>query len=130
MPTTNWFYPKPADVDLANLLSADVRAGLRMDLNRPLGDGTDNNSNKIVDEPNEPLDSATNDRTAYARTLYVLMMALVDPDWYPYWDHYRLGSTPAAAGATDRHAARAKALAQWAVNVVDYRDPRLHHDPL
>ncbi|MEN0111046.1 MAG: hypothetical protein AAF805_10010, partial [Planctomycetota bacterium] len=51
----------PADVRLVTpplmsyggLLAPEVLAGRRMDLNRPLGDGRDNNGNGIVDEPAE-----------------------------------------------------------------------------
>ena len=56
-------------------------------------------------------------RHAYARHLYVLMMALTDPDWYPP------GTPPAPPYPSPQHdAARAKGIAQWAVNVVDFRD--------
>ncbi|MCA9241018.1 MAG: hypothetical protein KDA37_12495, partial [Planctomycetales bacterium] len=35
------------------LLAPEVLAGLKMDLNRPFGDGKDNNGNGVVDEPTE-----------------------------------------------------------------------------
>lgn len=35
------------------LLAPELLSGLRMDLNRPLGDGRDNNGNGVVDEPSE-----------------------------------------------------------------------------
>jgi len=44
-----------------------------------------------------------------ARHLYVLAMTLVDP-------------LPTTAMPEDRQA-RARRLAQWAINVVDFRDP-------
>ncbi|MEX2167919.1 MAG: hypothetical protein WD851_01290 [Pirellulales bacterium] len=37
----------------AQLLPPDILAGLKMDLNRPFGDGRDNNGNGVVDEPLE-----------------------------------------------------------------------------
>lgn len=38
---------------LGQLMPPDVMAGLKMDLNRPFGDGRDNNGNGVVDEPLE-----------------------------------------------------------------------------
>lgn len=48
----------PADVQILNdiaeqLLPPEVLAGYKMDVNRPFGDGRDNNGNGIVDEPIE-----------------------------------------------------------------------------
>ncbi|MEX2118549.1 MAG: hypothetical protein WD847_02990 [Pirellulales bacterium] len=50
----------PADWnrEAANLLSPDLVAGLRMDINRPFGDGLDNNNNNVVDEVLETLSGA------------------------------------------------------------------------
>ena len=53
------------------------------------------------------------------------MMGLVDEDWFPYWDTDILQNDyPAASNNTNlrHHRARARAIAQWAVNVVDFRD--------
>lgn len=121
-----------------DLLSPDLRAGLRMDINRVFGDGNDNNSNDVVDEPGE-YDSEflqqvnasgtaaftttkldlNNDgvfdakdeqsRQLFARHLYVLAMAIVDVE-----------GIKSSLGINDTDAARM--IAQWAVNVVDFRD--------
>lgn len=122
--------------DLWVLFPPDVLAGLKMDINRPLGDGRDNNNNGVVDEPAEALagqDSwayrtatgttpavpfdydfdglpgATEDpRQALARHLYVLMMTVADLGYLDSLTGNRLNT--------------ARMLAQWAVNVVDFRD--------
>jgi len=171
-------------VNIAELLGTDLLSGLRMDLNRPFGNGVDDDGDGIVDEPSERLTlaaagrfemfSATarfdhdNDgweyrdydgsgtidaaednpslpgalaehleaspvhdriyeyRQAYARHLYVLMMALVDEAWYPEWDPFiarQLNTnTSFVPSAVDRQQARARAIAQWAINVVDFCD--------
>ena len=115
-----------------SLVSWDLALGLRMDVNRPFGDGLDNDSNGVVDEPGEyqaeiaadvygtkgsafeqqcltnghDVDGdgdADNDdqqraRELFARHLYVLARTMA-PALPP------------------------KDAAQWAVNVVDMRDP-------
>ena len=44
----------PADLySFGGLLAPEVLAGLKMNLNRPFGDGRDNNGNGVVDEPQE-----------------------------------------------------------------------------
>ena len=43
----------PALMSYGGLLAPEVLAGLKMDLNRPFGDGRDNNGNGVVDEPQE-----------------------------------------------------------------------------
>ncbi len=123
LPSTTYFYPEPMNVDNSTLLSTDVLSGLRLDLNRPFGDGKDNDANFIVDEPNEPDDEATNYRHFYARSLYILMMALVAPDWYPEWDEQIQAKEENAEIGALRAEARARAIAQWAINIVDFRDP-------
>ncbi len=157
--------------EMSKLLSPDLADGLRMDINRAIGNGRDDDNNGVVDEPGENegafwasgdtrLDAFTgNDGNEYgtfrddpilledrnndglsnaadltmigitgvvdtpdefvtihnlrrqllARHLYVLAMTLVDP-------------LPTAATAADRQA-RARRLAQWAINIVDFRDP-------
>ncbi len=121
------------------LFSPEVLAGLRMDLNRPLGDGQDNNGNNTVDDLSEAFPQPAQDAWAYltqsgpgpaipfdydgdgvpggqedprqtfARHLYVLMMAVADLD---YLDTLTGGSRLQTA----------RMIAQWAVNVVDFRD--------
>lgn len=130
----------------AQLISPELIAGLRLDLNRPLGNGRDDNTNGVIDEVEEALivageplwpasegtapngfankvfwhnpyeidwngdstvDQADNafDRQLLARHLYVLAMLLKDE---------------AAVVGTKEETARA--IAQWAINVVDFRD--------
>ncbi|MEE8452123.1 MAG: hypothetical protein V3R99_09420 [Thermoguttaceae bacterium] len=151
---------KVADADmpdrLKELFSLDMRAGLRFDVNRPFGNGRDDDGNDVVDEywwsrsrplseqetmrlfdrpgnlwppgpirksfwfspdddPTPPSPSpvtAFEARIRYARHLYVLMMLLIDdsyvsPDWDP---------------AKPVNEERARWIAQWAINVVDFRD--------
>ncbi len=132
------------NVELTKVLSPDLALGLRLDINRPFGNGRDDNHNGIVDEPGEPdleyvwnasgtappfgmaaqfsdvpfqhtngqatgggpLGPSSNllARQLFARHLYVLMMTLID--------HGGASPDPAVA----------RQVAQWAVNVVDFRD--------
>lgn len=136
------------------LLPLDFLLGQRMNLNRPFGNGRDDNNNGVVDEweeawLGEPIidvqgsgvvcnhtngidvnnDGIVNQvdralaRQLYARHLYVLMSLVADDDVsgaaHPAW--------------TDADA-RARWIAQWAVNVVDFRDrdsvmTRFEYDP-
>jgi hypothetical protein len=110
------------------MLAKDILLGLRMDLNRLLGDGADNDGNGAIDDPAEvandqlwggaihptyagiqfnhanktplALGERKLARQQLARHLYVMAMLLTD-----------------GAPAT-----KARTLAQWAVNVVDFRD--------
>lgn len=120
---------------LQMMLSPELLAGLRLDLNRPLGNRRDDNGNWAVDEmaeatsgteqlqlagpagpvtflldhDNDGVPGATVDpRVIIARSLYVLAMALTDNGYNYTW----LGSGEQ----------RAHYLAQWAVNVVDFAD--------
>ncbi|WP_442511202.1 hypothetical protein SH528x_002872 [Novipirellula sp. SH528] len=130
-------------VDARRLFAHEIRLGRKLDVNRPLGNGFDDNGNGVIDEPievaaeteafkvaagasgtiptsfqsqtpdynfDEP--STANERQLLARHLYVLMMLL----------------TSGAADFPDSNDAalpgyKARRIAQWAVNVVDYRDP-------
>jgi len=120
-----------------HLLPIELLSGRRMDVNRPFGNGLDDNNNGIVDEPEEAelfaeqfiqKDGQGNDvtvafnhtnqksnqpamvRQLYARYLYVLALLAMDDDYFPSW-----------ITGNDRNA-RARWVAQWAVNVVDFRD--------
>ncbi len=142
---------------LANqLLSPELIAGLKIDINRPFGNGRDDNASgtagyNIVDDPDEALlgtgeplwtdgnyptgfnglpfrhnnweidingsgatDVADNiyDRQLLARHLFIMAMLLKDKNMQIPIDGK--GPTPAAETA--------RAIAQWAVNVVDFRD--------
>ncbi len=162
-----------------DLLPPEMLSGLRMDINRPFGNGRDDDGTNVVDEPGErlvlasldpkqiewlnpagaanpvpfdhdndgvPVDTNGNGtidpvedivehdptlgdprfdpygtyRQLHARHLYVLMMLLMDKDYmHPEW--------------VDANG-KARAIAQWAVNVVDFRDrdsimTRFDYDP-
>jgi hypothetical protein len=128
-----------SDIDawVRNNLAPELLAGLPMDINRPFGDGIDNNGNRIVDEAEEgaansawngifpngasvPLDltnsgNTNNNKFArpfFARHLYCLAMLLVDRNYKHDFDGDGTSSTNETA----------RWLAQWAVNVVDFRD--------
>lgn len=146
------------------LLPPEMLAGQRFDLNRPFGNGQDDDGNGVVDEPTQaeftarneappywtlvaglgavaiPFD-LTNDgivsgvvttpqpfndlysRQQYAKYLYILMMLFADQAetsqaGIPYaWSQ----ETPALTAAQQRELT-ARRIAQWAVNVVDFRD--------
>lgn len=166
------------------LVAPEMLAGLKLDLNRPFGNGRDDNGNGVVDEPGEDegafwtLDSARlpaavatgpgspagafqddafqdNPNAAYrnvidmdgdgvistaefdfcnptthtgrvnlhnyrrqlfARHLYVLAMAVIDPLPAP-------ATGPSDPAYIQKLRDRARDLAQWAINVVDFRDP-------
>lgn len=185
------------DIHLSRLLPPDLANGVRLDLNRPLGNGRDDNNNGVVDEPGEvdtsvvggrrleapywasespeladftgaagrfrderilfedrnnngrrPDDPSNPDmddlaalrlndltdrideseeliavhnmrRQLLARDLYVLAMTLADPIPIPTG-----GTTnPNYPDYLERRARQAEKLAQWAINVVDFRDP-------
>jgi hypothetical protein len=111
----------------------EIRHGEPFNLNRLFGDGADGApTNSVIDEPGEtePAGAAfTNDsnfpgdnpatnpyavRQMYARHLYCLAMMLKNPQ-YDYDDSLDADTNPSAAET-------ARALAQWAINVVDFRD--------
>ncbi len=164
---------KAAGVTTANMaaiLPPDILSGLRMDINRPFGNGVDDNGNQIVDDPpagpgnpgeadsgqeqmpyvtppGVPALPSGQPRMDYAnsgnssnlvdprqmcfRYLFVLGMMLTDPNAAPpNWFPFTLPGTPpnlaamsssqsAQAGQAD---VRARWIAQWAANVVSFRD--------
>lgn len=130
--------PVAANAEIVKLLAPEVLRGERFDLNRLLGNGADDNGNGVVDEwsetgesleyptasssvsvpidytngapnvPNSPLGA----RQLMARYLYCLAMLLrdnvnIDFDGNP--DNNSAAET-------------AQGFAQWAINVVDFRD--------
>ncbi len=126
---------------IAQLLPPEVIAGQKFDLNRPFGNGRDDNSNGVVDEPGENeaafwdpgnptlsslgggfttivpdysngLGTSQMARHLYARYLYVMMMLLRGPADIDFD-----GDT-----GNDSATETAYGIAQWAINVVDYRD--------
>jgi len=130
--------------DLVNmarrLFAPELLAGLRMDLNRPFGNGRDSDNDGVVDEPDEVAaeklvtyqgvsnvscdvtngnynnffritsNAAMRSREIYARNLYCLALLLLDME--NTWDADRNIRKPVAR----------RRLAQWAVNVVDFYD--------
>ncbi len=135
--------------ELATVFAPEVLMGQRMDLNRPFGDGLDLNGNGLVDEhmsdPNisesalgetmlgqVPLDPDNDGvintqaapnvdtdeylaRSIFARHLYVLMMTCMDPN-------VALDIDGQGGGSLNADEEKAYAVAQWAANVVDFRD--------
>ncbi|MGQ9576006.1 MAG: hypothetical protein ACUVUC_11885 [Thermoguttaceae bacterium] len=117
------------------LLPWELGARLKMDLNRPFGNGRDDNANGVVDDPFEPevfyqvnsagalvttpfaldrlggVPTGLLARQLYARHLYVLMMLVADVD-----------KIPVPEGTTNPDRVRARMVAQWAINAVDFRD--------
>ena len=171
----NRTYPKPlapsADPDdpeltykaIEELFPMDFTKGLRMDLNRPFGNGYDDDGDGQIDEPNEIYKSAVastdrmggpaalngqptlitatgefsreiqekmgasssgtrtmlGPRQIYARNLYCLGQLIVPRDYvFPGMTSEPLTGPPVWSNAK----IRAAAIAQWAVNIVDFRD--------
>ena len=125
----------------AGVIPRDANLGQKLDINRPLGDGVDNDGDGVVDNnpetaarssaqadsPTMDLDNAgdaqTGDSTAkqlLAKDLYITAMlscsnltgggTTLEP------------ATLAVSNGTPA-AAYARMIAQWAVNIVDFRDP-------
>ncbi len=156
-------YQRAGDPDLSRraieeLFSTDFAKGLRMDLNRPFGNGLDDDGDGQIDDPEEIDDPRTivtefqdarsyrqdgtliqtvgayfpelqtsmagsgvgtrgrlASRQIFARNLYCLAQLIVPRDY--------LFTGMTSANFTESNARiRAAALAQWAVNVVDFRD--------
>ncbi|MGE0697135.1 MAG: hypothetical protein AB7O59_23700 [Pirellulales bacterium] len=137
------------NTQIIKMLPAEMLAGEKFDLNRPFGNGRDDNTDNVVDEigeneteywnsanPNMPAafravlpqytngedvngngltDDARFARQQYARYLYLLMMMFADRDFA--WT-----SDSAIDNATKLHELTARRIAQWAINVVDFRD--------
>lgn len=137
---------------IEELFSTDFTKGLRMDLNRPFGNGFDDDTGGAIDEPYEISVTAQTERASdqngnlvtatgsysreiqttmgassagtrgrlgsrqiFARNLYCLAQLIVPRDhMFPGMPNLN----PTFANAK----IRARALAQWAVNVVDFRD--------
>ncbi|XZE55454.1 hypothetical protein SH139x_001465 [Planctomycetaceae bacterium SH139] len=135
------------DIQLAQMLLApELRAGGQLNINRPFGNGIDDNGNGIIDEPLESVLEASyagigvppeynlspvpvtfrpnglpeSPREAMARHLYCLVMLLTN-DADVQKERWRADTANIPSGPElDRFIARR--VAQWAVNVVDYRD--------
>lgn len=141
--------PALAVASIYELFPSDFSKGLRLDLNRPFGNGLDDDNDGQVDEPQElatslevdpfpsgstsqgvyrreqvPMSSTSRNRLGsrqiLARQLYCLAQLLIPRD-YAF-----AGMTPSdyssAVNKGRWYRQRAAAIAQWAVNVVDFRD--------
>jgi hypothetical protein len=119
-----------------------------MDINRPFGNARDDNGNSVIDEPFEansvyqvnaqglPIlpapgwpEAGLAARQRYAKHLYILAMATLDilqlDRISGRYLGYNLGPDPATWDPAEKAASRqltARQIAQWAVNVVDFRD--------
>lgn len=115
------------------MFAPELSRGLKMDVNRPLGNGYDDDGDGIVDEPDEAAleydrdysgqifdlnrdgvrnASDANARELFARHLYMLALLLTD----------HIDVDLDGDGTADDSEYR-QIIAQWAVNVVDFRDP-------
>ncbi|MEM9941315.1 MAG: hypothetical protein AAF939_06960, partial [Planctomycetota bacterium] len=136
-------------MQMRQLLPPEIFRGLPMNVNREFGDGIDNNGNGIIDEVGETdqlehpggetigfdhdndaeigdIDSGLA-RVTFAKHLYILMLLATEQvdrdgdaqitvnDWYDFNDD----------GFTDVNDLidYRKIVAQWCINVVDFRDP-------
>ena len=146
--------PELNSAAVSSLFPIDFANGLRLDLNRPFGNGVDNDGDGQVDEPNEIGESESylyysgglptiaafaipgtygrevspaagtrvrlSSRQALARSLYCLGQLII-PRSYAFPAISGV-SPPVASGSFAWYRVRAHAIAQWAVNVVDFRD--------
>ncbi len=137
---------------MLSLVSPDLIMGQRMDVNRPFGNGQDDaygsGANGVVDEhgvtTGAGLEASLNERVwrptisfdhdndgvtgtdsdaflarqHYARHLYLLMMALKPVDFQIDLD----GTPPATPATRADRIETAHAIAQWVINVVEFRD--------
>ena len=124
------------EVQLRAILPPEVREGRRMDLNRLFGNGIDDNNNGVVDEPIEwaanqrvwegsrfEADGHFGDhpfftRQQFARHLFCLAMLAMDEGF----DIQKATTGNPPTGLRARQVT-ARRFAQWAINVVDFRDP-------
>jgi hypothetical protein len=152
---------------LRQLLAPELAAGLKLDVNRPLGNGRDDNNNGVVDEAGEDLPSLTTTRAIWEvpppsaaadplaasfrdqrfiplpvryipdRTRAPTVENVPDADYDAFLQRQLLArhlyvlalvqtAEPDFAATTPMppsDAARARRIAQWAINSVDFRDP-------
>ena len=138
--------------NILKMLSPETLRGLPLDVNRPFGNGVDNNGNNVIDDfdesfgtetiphpqggtvnfdhDNDSDDAGDNDaylaRYHFARHLYVLTLLtteMVDRDGDgDYTNDWYDFNQDGTSNAEDRTEYR-KVIAQWVANVVDFRDP-------
>ena len=165
--TSNTARPIFTTAQLRQLFPIEFRQNMPLNLNRPLGNGSDDDNNGVIDEADElrfgqlarfpnnqnstvseeysragasfdpdleaevtPPAPAVDPKTQFngnqpkqflARHLYCLAQ-LILPDTYVFAND-TTPSTMSTLTPAEKIARRARALAQWAVNVVDFRDP-------
>lgn len=132
--------PELTASDINVLFGMEIAQGRKLDLNRPFGNGSDDNSNGVLDEPGEseaiesnyqttavpgqyrrgialasPLRGRLGSRQVLARNLYCLAQLIVPRE-------HRFPGMGAPPHSLVDFRIRARHLAQWAINVVDFRD--------
>jgi hypothetical protein len=126
---------------MRQLVGPELLSGLKLNLNRPFGNGMDNNGNGVIDEPGEAeaFYQVGSDGTALAPTLFDLVQntdvnndALVDASDQAFASQHSMARQLHARhlyvmmlllihhDGIDQDVARE--VAQWAVNIVDFRD--------
>lgn len=140
------FTPAGLATETLQSLGPDVVAGLPFDINRPFGNGRDDDGDLVPDEPgevnqtyeyagvsvgldmnNDGIPSTTPQievgmRQVYARQLYTLMLTLFDKYQNQNLATMSLSADPVVQAAYQEAVRFRIAVAQWAVNVVDFRD--------
>ena len=152
--------PNQLDRQLRLLLAPEIRQGKKFDINRPFGNGIDDNNNGTVDEPAElwsddnnngqldANDSFNQERYSMGRYGTVLSTSLLgDPNYAapspannalnPYFSRQRFARylfclamlaldenfrIQTGDGTPVDQRLTARRIAQWAINVVDFRD--------
>jgi hypothetical protein len=135
-----------SEAELLKLVDRDFYFGVKMNLNRPFGDGQDNNNNKVVDESLVIVDS-NNDGQITAAEVNNAELTAPNLLGYRFANGEDLSGDGVAQDAADdafvRHQfakhlyilaslcvdtgnppnpVTQRQLAQWAINVVDFRD--------
>lgn len=151
----NGVRPAQLQGQLDKIVPWELRHGLKFDVNRPFGNGIDDNLNDVVDDPTEWMrgevafpsfrspptftaasfnhrnggPNVVDPRHMYARHLYCLMMLLTEENYVqPFITQDEENAIRIESSMTygDDRLVReltAQRIAQWAVNVVDFRDP-------
>jgi hypothetical protein len=123
---------------LPRMMAFELRHGEKMNINRLWGDGLDDDWGEptdkyygIVDDPGEPPmapgsydylnddPQPTDPRQIFARHVYCLLMFLKGPNRHINFE----GAPPSDPPTPGDIAETAGGIAQWCINVVDFRDP-------
>ncbi len=145
------FPPANLQAGINDLIAPEIRLGRKLDINRFIGNGIDDDGNGVIDEPSEvssesesfnvhpssgqtievnysglapnySFGQSVTGRQLLARHLYILAMYVTKDVSFP------------TISSVDPAQYKAYRLAQWAVNVIDYCDPdsimtRFPYDP-